>query len=57
MNKRVLSPIVETKVINGRSYTGTPGTPQDILDVDARLLHGSGGWRAGMAGVGGQPLL
>src|SRR3954464_9207780 len=21
------------------------------------LLHGSGGWRAGMAGVGGQPLL
>ena len=21
------------------------------------LLHGSGGWRAGMAGVGGRPLL
>jgi len=22
----------------------------------ASLLHGSGGWRAGMAGVGGRPL-
>ena len=27
------------------------------LMLKATLLHGSGGWRAGMAGVGGPPLL
>src|SRR4051794_15756069 len=27
------------------------------LGPERSLLHGSGGWRAGMAGVGGQPLL
>ena len=43
MNKRVLSPIVETKVVNGRSYVGSPGTPQDILDTDADHL-GANGW-------------
>ena len=29
----------------------------DLCDAPESLLHGSGGWRPEMAGVGGRPLL
>lgn len=43
MNKRVLSPTAVTTTVNGRSYAGVPGTPQDIPDFDADKL-GANGW-------------
>src|SRR3954454_2935088 len=37
-----------------RTRQGCAAPDQCLLES---LLHGSGGWRAGMAGVGGRPLL
>src|SRR6478735_6785480 len=44
----VLPPLLPTPPL------GLPSVP---VDVETSLLHGSGGWRAGMVGVGGRPLL
>src|SRR4051812_48044368 len=41
--KRVLAPVAQTIVVSGRSYTGTPGMPQNVLDADADVL-GANGW-------------
>lgn len=35
-------PVAVTVRVNGRSYTGAPGTAQDVLDVDADLLEANG---------------
>src|SRR4051794_17239670 len=43
MLKRVLPPIAETRVVNGRTYIGAPGTPQNVIDTDADML-GANGW-------------
>ena len=33
----------QTKMVNGRTYSGTPGTVQDVDDFDAGVL-GANGW-------------
>jgi hypothetical protein len=33
-----------TTVVNGRSYTGTPGTNVDVVDFDAAALTATGNW-------------
>jgi hypothetical protein len=51
-NYRMLPPAVfagqpvtsqQTLVVNGRTYSGAPGTVVDVQDFDARIL-GSNGW-------------
>ena len=46
LNFRMLPPPAvaqQTVIVNGRRYSGTPGTAVDIPDMDARLI-GSNGW-------------
>jgi hypothetical protein len=46
MNFRMLPPVAisaQTMTINGRQYSGTPGTVLDIPDFDAAVL-GANGW-------------
>jgi hypothetical protein len=40
-----------THKVNGRSYTGIPGTPQAIPDFDAAQLEANGWTVAGEAGT------
>lgn len=41
-----------THKVNGRSYTGIPGTPQLIPDFDAMQLEANGWVRAGEGAAG-----
>ncbi len=42
------SPLVVYQALtaNGRAYSGTPGTTQDVLDADAAILEANGWARA-----------
>jgi hypothetical protein len=46
MNFRMFPPVAlpeQTVTVNGRTYTGSPGSVQDIPDIDAEIL-GANGW-------------
>lgn len=45
MNIRLLPPVSvsgQTRVVNGRSYSATPGSVIDVLDADAEQLEANG---------------
>ncbi|MGO9006611.1 MAG: hypothetical protein ACLQIQ_07500 [Beijerinckiaceae bacterium] len=45
MNVRMLPPVAvnqQARTVNGRTYSGTPGTVQDIPDFDANALAANG---------------
>jgi hypothetical protein len=45
MNIRLLPPVSaseQTRVVNGRIYTATPGSVVDVLDADAQELQANG---------------
>jgi hypothetical protein len=45
MNIRLLLPIsvpAQTRVVNGRTYSSTPGNVVDVLDADAHELQANG---------------
>ena len=53
MNIRMLPPVAanqQTRTINGRTYSGTPGTVQDIPDFDANVLQANGWIRVANSG-------
>jgi hypothetical protein len=43
----------QTRIVNGRTYTGAPGTVQDILDTDAMMLSANGWVDCGQSGPTG----
>jgi hypothetical protein len=46
MNIRMLPPVsvpAQTRIVNGRTYSSTPGNTVDVLDSDAAELQ-SNGW-------------
>lgn len=50
---RLLPPVTvaeQTVVVNGRSYSGTPGSTFDILDFDAGELNANGWLDCGLSG-------
>jgi hypothetical protein len=45
MNIRLLPPVsasAQTRVVNGRSYTASPGSVVDVYDADAQELEANG---------------
>lgn len=45
MNIRLLPPVAvseQTRVVNGRTYSSTPGNVVDVLDADAQELQANG---------------
>jgi hypothetical protein len=53
MTTRMMPPTdvrYQTRVVNGRSYTGTPGTALNILDWDADMLEANGWTRVAWTG-------
>jgi hypothetical protein len=45
MNIRLLPPVAvaaQTRIVNGRSYSSTPGNVVDVLDSDAAVLQANG---------------
>lgn len=50
---RMLPPIDvarQTRVVNGRSYTGTPGSTYDVADFDAEVLSANGWIKIALSG-------
>jgi hypothetical protein len=45
-------PATTTTRVNGRAYTGTPGTPIDVPDFDAFALEANGWLTTALHGVG-----
>src|ERR1700747_3093127 len=44
MNIRLLPPVepaLQTRIVNGRSYTAAPGNVVDVYDADAEVLSGN----------------
>lgn len=57
MNHRMLPPTqaaYQTRVVNGRTYTGAPGVAIDVPDFDADMLAANGWIDAGPSGTTAQ---
>jgi hypothetical protein len=60
MNHRMMPPTqvaYQTRTVNGRSYTGVPGSVQDIPDFDAEMLSANGWTFVALSGpTSGRPV-
>lgn len=57
MNYRLFCPSSgpqQTCIVNGRTYTGVPGTPQDVPDFDMPGLRANGWTNLGVVGTTAQ---